>query len=234
MIGMLRTRLRAADNESGVTLVELIVAMFLSGLILALVASFFSQVTRITASSVQTGNSSSIASNAMFEISNVVHEATTIPVSGGAPLLAVNTAQANKLIIYTYSDVSTSLTPVPTRVTFTFTPLPAATATIVETRCLATASGAFWVFTSCSSTSTRTIGGNVVAPTGSQLSPFTYLNSTGGTIGLVSGSVPAASLGLIASIQVSVNVQATGSTTAPVYLTRNVGMPNLGLQIATP
>ncbi len=229
MMRALRTRLSAADDESGLSLVELIVAMFLSALILALVASFFSQVTRITSTSVQTGNSSAVASTAIFEISNVVHEATTIPVSGAAPLLAVNTAQPNKLVIYSYVDVSTSVTPVPTRVTF-----DATGSTIIETRCVATASGSFWVFTSCSSTSTRNMGGNVVAPTGIQLSPFTYLNSTGGTIALVSGSVPPASMLLIASIQVSVNIRAAGATTAPVYLTRNVGMPNLGLQKATP
>jgi type II secretory pathway pseudopilin PulG len=222
-------RLRAVDNEEGVTLVELIVAMIITGFVLTLTASFFITTTKVTTSSVQTGNSSAVASNAIYEISNVVHQASTIPVSGGSPLLAVNTASTNKLVIYSYVDVSTGTNPTPTRVTF-----DATGANLVETRCVATASGAFWVFSSCASTLTRTIGGNIVAPTGTQNNFFSYLNSTGGTIAMVSGSVPPASLGSIASIQVSPNIQAAGSQTPAVYLTSNVGMPNLGLQIATP
>ena len=225
----IRARLRAADNEDGVTLVELIIAMIITGFILALTASFFIQTTKVTTSSVQTGNSSAIATNVMYEISNVVHQASTIPVSGGSPLLAVNTASTNKLVIYSYVDVSTSTNPTPTRVTFDGTGT-----NLVETRCVATASGAFWVFSSCASTLTRTVGGAIVAPTASQNSLFTYLDSGGNQIAMVSGSVPTASLGSIASIQVSVNIQAAGSKTDPVYLTSNVGMPNLGLQIATP
>lgn len=231
----IRARLMAADNENGVTLVELIVAMIITGFVLAMAASFFIETTKITTASVQTGNSSSIASNAIYEISNVVHQAATIPVSGAAPLNAVNTASTNKLVIYSYVDVSTSTNPTPVRVTFDATS-PAGSPNLVETRCVATASGAFWVFSSCSSTSTRIVGGAIVAPTGGspQKNLFDYLDSSGNSIPMVSGSVPSLSLASIASIQVSVKVLAAGSQTAPVYLTSNVGMPNLGLQIATP
>ena len=47
---------------------------------------------------------------------------------------------------------------------------------------MATASGAFWVFSSCASTLTRTVGGAIVAPTASQNSLFTYLDSGGNQI----------------------------------------------------
>ena len=228
MIARLRTRLRLED-ESGVTLVELLVASIITGFILVLVASFFIQVSRVTTTSVQTGNSTQVASTAMFEISNVIHQATNIPVSGGSQLVAVNTANVKKLVVYAYVDVSTSTSPVPSRVTF-----DASTGNIIETRCAATASGTFWTFSTCSSTVTRDLGGVVVDPTGTQNTLFSYLDSGGSPIALVSGSVPAGSIGGVASIQVSVNVLAPKSTTAPVYITSNVGMPNLGLQIATP
>ncbi|MDP9028794.1 MAG: hypothetical protein M3N46_14800 [Actinomycetota bacterium] len=214
---------------------ELMIAMIITAVILALVASFFIQVTKVTSSSVQTGNSSAVASNAMYEIANVVHQATTIPVSGGAPLYAISSATASSLVVYSYVDVATSASPAPTRVTFSVTPaIGNSNASLVETRCVATASGTFWTFTSCASTLTRNIGGTIIAPTAGQNSLFTYLDSTGNTVALVSGSVPTSSLANIASVTVSVNVQAAGSATAPVYLTSNVGMPNLGLQIATP
>lgn len=210
---------------------ELMIAMIITAIILALVASFFIQVTRITSTSVQTGNSSSVASTAMYEVSNVLHQATTIPVSGGAPLVAISFAAAGKLTIYSLVDVGDPTNPAPTQVTFDAT---GTKSNLVESRCVATASGTFWTFGSCSSTSSRTIGGVIIAPTGTQNSLFTYLDSAGNPIGLVAGTVPTANLGSIASVQVSVNVLAPGSKTAPVYLTSNVGMPNLGLQIATP
>ena len=82
MAARLRARLREADNDRGVTLVELIVAGIITGIIMALVTSFFIQVTKVTTTSVQTGNSSQVASTAMYEVANVVHQATAIPVSG--------------------------------------------------------------------------------------------------------------------------------------------------------
>jgi type II secretory pathway pseudopilin PulG len=232
LIARLHHRLRA-EGERGLTMVELLVAAIITGFILVLVATFFVQVTRVTTTSVQTGNSSQIASTAMFEISNVIHQATTIPVNGGSPLVAVNTANINKLVIYALVDVDTSTNPVPSRVTF-----DASSGEIIETRCAATASGAFWTFSTCSSTKTRDIGGVVQAPNVTMTPPqntlFSYLDSNGNPIALSSGSVPPASIPSIASIQVSVNILAPKSTTAPVYITSNVGMPNLGLQIATP
>lgn len=230
MIRGIRARLAAADNEDGVTLVELIVAMIITGFVLALTASFFIQTTKVTTSSVQTGNSSAVASNAIYEISNVVHQATTIPQSGKAPMTGVTTASTQKLVINSYVDVSTSTTPAPTQVTFTVD----GSGNLIEARCVAAASGSFWIFTSCASTSSRTIGGAIVAPVSPQLPLFTYLDSHGVAIPTVLGSVPPLSIPSIASIQVSVNVLAAGSKTAPVYLTSNVGMPNIGLQIATP
>ena len=229
MMRAIRRRL-AGPADAGISLVELIVSIFISSIILTMVASFFIQTTNVTASAVQTRNSTSVASNSMNELSAVVRLATTVPVSGSTvPLAAINYASASKVVIYALVDVANAISPVPTQVTF-----DSSTGNLIETRCLGTVGGTgFVTFGTCAATSSRNLGGTFVAPVSPENSLFTYLDSNGAPIALSGGVIPSASLATIASIIVSVKVLAPNSKNAPVYLTSNVGMPNLGLQNAS-
>lgn len=226
MIARLTRRLSAQDAESGLSLTELLVASFLTLLIMAMVGTMFANTAQITSTATQNRNSTSVASNIQTELRTVIGLAVQVPVNGSnVPLPAVSSGTNGKLVIYSLINVTDPTNPAPTRVT-----LDSGSGSLVETRCVAKSASGFWSFSSCASTSTRMLGGVITAPSGSQLPLFTYLDATGGTLALSAGALPAASLPLVASIMVSVKVLATGSKTPPVYLSSNVGMPNIGLQ----
>jgi hypothetical protein len=230
MIARLRTRLEGQDPEGGLTLAELMVASFLTLLILVMVGTMFANTAQLTASANQNRNSTSAASNMQNEFRNVIGLAAQIPVSGSSvplpPISLTTLPTASSLVIYALIDTTDPANPAPTRVTFTVN----AAGTLVESRCVAKLTSGYWTFTSCASTSTRKLGGAITAPTGSQLPLFTYLDGNDTVLPLSAGSLPAASAKLVASITVSVKVLAPGAKTAPVYLSSTIGMPNIGLQ----
>ncbi len=229
MINFLRRRLRAHDDDAGLGLIEILVASALGLLLMAAVGSAFISTSKVTTLTLQNRNSAGAAANAMQDINEVVRLATPISVSGQSTSTpAVVSATATKLVIYSLVDVTNTTNPAPSLVT-----LDTSSGSLVDTRCVGTLTSGFWTFGTCASTSSRTIAGTFVAPSSGQNSLFTYLNSTGATLALSSGSLPAASIPLVASIIVSVNMQAPGSKTSPVYLQSKTGMPNVGLQTET-
>lgn len=227
---MIRRRIAAlrAREDAGVTLVELMVGIFLSMIVMAMIGGFFLQTTRITSTAIQSNTSNGIAASAQQEITTVIRLATQL--SNGTPTQTppVAVASSTKLVISSLVAVTTPSDPAPTQVTF-----DSSSGSITESRCVATKSGGFWTFSTCASTSTRNLGGPVLAPSAGQNALFSYLDSNGNTLALTNGNLPASSLANVASIVVSVKMQSTGETILPpVYLTANVGMPNIGLQQA--
>jgi Tfp pilus assembly protein PilV len=214
-----------AEEEAGVTLVEIMVSIFLGLIIMAMVGGFFMQTTKITSSAVQSNTSNGVASNAMQEINSVIRFATKVTISGGyAP--PVVSASSTKLVITANLNVTNPADPAPTQVTF-----DSSSGSIVETRCLAQKSGGYWSFSSCASTSSRNLGGPILAPSAGQSALFSYLDGTGATLALTNGNLPASANTSVSTITVSVKVQSTGMTTlSPVYLSANIAMPNLGFQ----
>jgi hypothetical protein len=167
----------------------------------------------------------------MQDLSEVVRLATPIAVQGQSTATpAVVSATATKLVIYSLVDVTNTTNPAPSRVT-----IDTSSGTLIDTRCQGTLVNGFWTFTTCASTTVHTIAGTFVAPGAGQNALFTYLGSTGSVLALSGsgGSLPAASIPAVASIIVSVNLQAPGSKTNPVYIQSKVGMPNVGLQTET-
>jgi hypothetical protein len=226
----MRRRLAAlrAGKDEGVTLVEIMVSIFLGMLVMAMVGGFFLQTTRITSTAVQSNTSNGIAASAMQEITTVVRLATQLSNGTPTPTPPVVSASSTKLVIASLVSVTTPSDPAPTQVTF-----DSSSGSIVESRCVATKSSGFWSFSTCASSSTRNLGGPVVAPDAGQNALFSYLDSNGNTLALSNGALPATANGSVASIVVSVKMQSTGQTIlTPVYLTANVGMPNIGLQQA--
>ena len=231
MIARLNRALRQAmRDDAGVGLVEILVASALGLVLLTAVGSAFASTTKITSTTLQNRNSTASASTAMTEINEVIRLATPIVAVGQQTATpAIASATATQLVIYSLVDVTNTTNPAPSKVTLN-APVGG---NLTDSRCLGIYANGFWTFTSCASTVTRTITGTFAAPTGTQNSLFTYLDANGNVLPLVAGVLPATSLGSVGSIIVSVNLQAPGSKTSPVYLQSKTGMPNVGIQKET-
>lgn len=231
MIRRLRTRLRL--DERGLTMTELLVSMFLTSILLAAAGGMMIQVSKITTSSNQTQNSTKIGSNVANAITSTVRVATKVAKSGGVqdPAIVAGTRSS----IQFYSNASTDpLNVGPTRITYTLN----ASGDLIEDRCVAKSSGGYWTFTTCASTTTRTIGQGLIAPgvttngkSAGQL--FTYLDGNGAPIAIGTGALSDDQRKKVGSIVIEVWVRAPGSTTAASVIKNTVVLRNLGLGSAT-
>jgi len=219
-----RASLRLRDEESGLSLVELLVSALLTIVMLVMASTMFIQTAQITANSTQTSNSNSDASNIANAMTSVVRVATTLAKSGQAiPDPAIVSGSRESLTLYSLSNTSAS-NPSPVRVTFTI----GTDRKITESRCPSTASAGFWTFGGCTVT-TRDIGGNVVPLTGASDQLFTYYTATGAPILIGAGNLTAAQRATVASIRVYVSVRADGSNTKQVVISNKVVLGNVGL-----
>jgi hypothetical protein len=236
MMLRLSRRLRTVDNENGLGLVEILVASIIGLLLMAAVGAAFVNTVKVTNFTIQNRSSTQTAANAMQEIIEVVHLATPIAVNTTPPStipVLVGGTQTS-LSLYSLVDVTDPVNPAPSRVTFDIQ-----AGNLVDTRCVATPTSGFWTFTTCASTSKRTIAGTFVAPTSGQNYLFTYLDAAGNVLPINSNTcgsftppcLPTASFPLVGSIIASVNLLAPGATNGPAYLQSKTGMPNVGVQV---
>lgn len=215
---------RLHDDESGFGMSELIVTMFVTSIVLTLVASMFIQTARITGDADQTQNSAAVAGNIANELTSTIRMGSNVLLdTSGVPSPAVVAGTDHSLTIYSYVDTVANA-PVPTMVTF-----DASSGVLIEDRCLGTqTSTGYWVFSGCVP-STRNLGGAIIAPAGGEAPLFTYLTASGNVLTPTSTGLSAADRAKVATILVSVKTVASGSETAPVYITSAVHMPNLGV-----
>ncbi len=223
---------RLRDDASGMSLVEVLVSSSLGIVVMAMIATMFIQVTQITSASNQTHNSNDVASNVANELSAVLRVATNLAKNNVAtPDPAIVAGTRSSVTIYSLSNTSAT-SPAPVRVAFTLS----AAGRVTESRCMGVASGAYWTFGSCASSSSRVLGDGILAPTGVTDQLFTY-NDVNGTPILLSGggtgSLTTAQRALVASITVTVRAQAPGSESAPVLVENTVVLRNLGLDSST-
>jgi Tfp pilus assembly protein PilV len=215
---------RLRDDQSGLSLVELLVSGLLTVIILVMISSMFIQTAKITANSTQTSNSNNVAANIANEVTSVVRVATTLAKSGQAvPDPAIVAGTRESLTIYSLSNTNAN-NPSPVRITYTI----GTDRTVTEQRCLATASGGFWTFGGCTPT-TRNLGGAVTPVTGTVDQFFTYHTANGSPILIAAGSLTATQRATVASIRVYVSVLATGSKTKRVVISNTVVLGNVGL-----
>jgi Tfp pilus assembly protein PilW len=219
---------RVRDDASGLSLIEVLVSSALSLVILAMVATMYIQVTKITTAANQTHNSNGVAANVANQLSAVLRVATTLAKNNVAtPDPAIVSGTRSAVTVYSLSNTSAT-NPAPVRVSFTL----ASDGTVTEDRCAGVASGAYWTFGSCSTTSTRVIGEGILAPTGVANQLFTYLDVNGAQLvpGVGgTGSLTAAQRALVAKITITVRAQAPGSETDAVLFSNTVVLRNLGL-----
>lgn len=218
MIARLRTRLRSA-SEDGLSLVELLVAMMLTSIVLALVGSMFVNVALATSASNATTQRSGAASNTMNELVKVVRQGANNAVSAQTTDPALVSATSTALTIYSFVDTSPTA-PAPTKVAFRLDGTK-----LMEDRWTATNPSGYWVFTG--SPTTRVIGQSLVTSGTDPL--FAYLDADGHAIG-----TPATTpLGLeqrkaVVSVQIIVTIaNQTRAGSSPIILKNTVGMPNL-------
>ena len=228
MIARLR---RLRDDESGMSITELVVTMFVTGILLAIVASMFLNVARVTANSNASNQRSSVAANIMEGITKVIRTATNVDVStSDTPDPAIVAATAKSLTIYTYVDLKVedyvntpTSTPPPTKVVYRVD----ASGNLLEDRYSSALSGGFWIFSSTAIT--RTVGGPVQTLTGDD-ALFVYLDS--GNKAMIPGAdgLSLIQRSSVSSVRVNVRILNALTTGAdPIVVQNTIGMPNLKL-----
>lgn len=220
-------RPRFSRSDAGLTLLELLVAMGVSSILIALVATVFVTTSRVFTDQEGATDSARMASTAMNEVTRVVRAGTELPESGktaNTPVFAY--AGAEKIEMAAFIDAESSKDPAPVKVSFGRN----SANELVETRWAADRYlKIYWKFRD-SPASARTIARSLLAP--DKTRPlFRYFDKDGAAL------TPAAGASLsedqrrnIASVQITMQVQANGSgRTAPVAIQNMVGLPNLGV-----
>ena len=218
MIARVRKRLRGGSDD-GLSLVELLVAMLLTGIVLSLVGSLFVNVALVTSASNASTTKSSAAANALNEIVEVVRAAANNAVSTTVTDPAVVSATSSALTIYSFADTSPTA-PAPTKVAFRMDGT-----NLVEDRYAGSNSTGYWVF---SGTPTTRVIGNAVVTNGAD-PLFAYLAADGSVVG--NPAVTALTLDqrkTITSVRITVTIANQSRTgNSPIIIVNTVGMPNL-------
>jgi prepilin-type N-terminal cleavage/methylation domain-containing protein len=220
MITQLRRRLRLAGRDAGMSLIELMVAMVVFGILSAIVVSLYLATNKSVLSTTTSNQNTQAAGNIMNELSRVIRGATTIPTATDPQSPAVVLGTFNSLSLYSYVD-SSALTPTPFLVKFT---INTTTGQILEQRWPSSlSSGGALTFSSTASL-TRTLPGRIKSGT----TLFSYSDSGGDPLPATLGSGDYTN---VASVTVTVVAQtSTNPSINPATLRNVVGMPNVTLE----
>ena len=216
-------RRRITGDDSGLGMVELLVAMLLSGIVLALVASMFLNVARATGQSNLTREAAAVAGNIANQLSKTVRFAAQNPVAGTTVLSpAVVEATPVSLSIISLADANAS-TLAPSRVRFSVS-----NGQLFEERLAASNSNGFWVF-SGGVPAMRSLGGTIVPPSSGQAPLFRYRDAAGTELVPGPTGLTAAQRERVAAVSITLRVRSSTSADAPLtVIASTVGMPNLG------
>lgn len=226
-------------SQAGFSLIELITAIALLSLVLALITGLFVSTTRSTALAKSMDASTRVATNAMDEISRVLRVGTTVSQSGSTtPKSAFVYADKEALIVYSNVDVDAyasvvTLPPKPTMVKFALD----AGRQLWESRWNGTASGVYWTFPAPATTpaSARSLGGTVLAAAAGEDPFFTYYDSTGAPLVVpASGGLGPTQLANVASVKITLRIRANSAQAGnPVVINNTVLLPNLSVAKVT-
>lgn len=218
---------RAGRDDTGMTLLELIVAMGIASILIAAVVATFTSVSRGFSDQQGAIDNSRLASTAMNEVTRILRSGTEIPKHDDPvndPVFEY--AGAEKVVVHAFIDSTDAADPAPLKVQFARN----SANELVETRWTAYRDHVtYWKFNATSNYS-RTIARSLMPPVAS--SPvFTYFDKNGGVLTPASGaSLTPAQITNVASVQVTMRVQADESgRVAPVMIQNMVGLPNLGV-----
>lgn len=219
---------RRKADDSGISLIELLVSMLLLGVVSVMVMGMFVSTVRATTLNRVVSTDTRMAANGMNEMSRIFRAATENPVEvfvADAPTTepALLAASANSITLYAYVNLG-SAAQSPQKVRFSVN----AQRQLVETTWQATTQSAngHWNF-SATPLADRILAGPVTAGT----SLFAYLGASGDPLPVPSaGITDSDSRRSIKAIAITVAIKSEGSNTESVTLKNTVGMPNLGLK----
>lgn len=215
-------------DDSGISLIELLVAILLLGIVSVMVMGMFVGTMRATTSNRVLSTDTRTAANGMNEMARILRAATENPVEivvADAPTTepAVVAAASDSITVYAYVNLESSAQ-TPQKVKFSIN----AQRQLVETTWRATTQSAngHWDFSS-TPTAVRILAGPVKAGT----ALFVYFESSGDPVPVPAGGITDSDTRRsIKAIGVTLAIKSDGSNTESVTLTNTVGMPNLGLK----
>lgn len=238
-MSMHRTLRRLRRDDSGISLIEWLVAMFVFGIVITLVANLYVSTTRAMDTAQNTNQNTRSASNAMNEAARMLRAGTDNPVPStgfGAPPPndpAFVYARNESVLFYAFINLTgTAQQPIQVRLRIDGT-----TRRLLEDIWPATDLGnGYWSFPSETSTPQRTrILADAVAPKAATTPwTFTYLDATNTAIATAAGTAGGVAnvkttLASIAAVQVTLTVQSRlGVADHAVTLQNTIGLPNLG------
>lgn len=218
--------LRLRREESGIGLVEILVAMMLLAVVLTLITGMFMSASRVVSNSTSVNTNTKAASLGMTELSRALRFAASNAVSGQAlndPAFVV--AKKDLLTVTSYLDVDPA-DPRPVKIAFTID----SQKRLIEVRYAAyEVSTGFWAFHT-TPYSTRILTGALLPATGSEPELFVYLDSNNAPITTPASGLTLAQRQLVAAVQVSVKLKSDDAVSGnPVYFQNVIGIPNLGI-----
>lgn len=236
MITRLGRRIRRDDE--GVTLIELLVAMILLGLLLAIVASLYISSLNVVSLNRELSQNTKLAANAMNEASRVIRAGTENPkVPPTLPDPAFVLAKRDEVLMYAFINL-TSAAEQPQMIRLR---IDRTTGKFIESRWPAVQlADKRWQFPSnpcvtannpvgCTAPTVTSVVAETISPQGSGSDVFTYLDSTGQAITQSSAGLSLADRRRVAAVRVNISVQRSLTDSSnPVVLVNTVGIPNLG------
>ena len=227
---------RLRRDESGITLAELMVTIFVLGVLSTVVVTLFVNVSTTFNRDRAATESVGIAAVGMNEVTKVIRAGTEIRVANvtlNDPVFEV--AKAEEMTIRAYlSDVSTGeLSPVKIELK-----VDATSRALTEKRWSSYKQNGFWLFNSAPG-ATRTIARSIpaiVPPLASgQKYLFTYYDATNTELIIPAAGLTESQRRAVAAVQVTLTVQVdTTGRAKPVTLQNTVGIPNLGVSRVGP
>lgn len=225
---MARGRLVELRRDEGISLAELIVAIMVFGIVLAVVTTTFISLTKATAQARSIDANTRAASNGMSELTRVVRGARTVPVPASVTtgdLPAFTEAKSESLTVATAANLDTSITTAPRRAQFV---LDGSRRLIENVTAAQLYQTSYYQFTGA--TTSRTLTGPVATAASSGAPLFTYYDVTG--VKLVaadpSAGLTRAQMDTIGSVAIALSIDSTTTFgSSGVTLTNTVGLPNL-------
>jgi prepilin-type N-terminal cleavage/methylation domain-containing protein len=229
-VNALRRVVARRRDDDGVSLTELLVAIMVFGIVLAVVSTTFVSLTKATAQARAIDGNTRVASNVMNDLARTIRAARTIPRTDGTQAASFTAASTEGLTLTSAVNTADSSTTVPRQVTFRI----GSDRTLVSSSIVATTvTGGFYQFTSPATT--RTLGGAVVTTASSGTPLFGYLDFAGDPLAPdASGTLSATQLSSIAAVTITLTIDRTSTLTSQaVTLQNTVSLSNLAGGVTT-
>lgn len=220
---MMRVLRALRSRQAGLSLIELLIAIMLTGLLMTLGVWMFVAGTHSVSLAQSIDGGTRQASNGMNQVARMIRAATPNPYASPAPGTPLNApaiiaASATSLQFFAYVNLSGAESPVMVNYTVN------SSGTLVETQSPATSTTAgangHWDFGAAKPP--RNLCNSIPA----SVTVFRYFDKTGAEL-LPANLSTDAQRGAIASIQVTITIQPTGAASA-VTVTNTIGMANVG------